>query len=341
MSSLGRRNKKPTIKEIAASTGFSPATVSLVLNNKGSFAEETRAAILQAFGEAEPRRGAAHEPGFIRLLMEEATSSRMTDAYNADIIAGIESECAALGFELVLSIVRPDSPVEQWTDGVAGLILLGGGGITDALIERVRGDGLPILLVDNYVHQGDVSTVHADHYGAGFLATQYLIGRGHRSIGFISGPVKYKPLVDRYAGYCAALMEYGLPLVPHYVAPNEDRMFVKGYLEMNYLMKLADRPTAVFAVSDRAALGAVQALQELGLARGKDVELIGCDGIPDIGSLQPALPTVHVPRIEVGQMAVRFLVAAIDGNRLPGKIVLPARLVEPESGDPPAGVTGR
>ncbi|MFB9274122.1 LacI family DNA-binding transcriptional regulator [Cohnella cellulosilytica] len=331
MNNSGKRNKKPTIKEIAALTGFSPATVSLVLNNKGSFPDETRSAILQAFGESEPKRGSSQELRYIRLMMEESTSSRVTDAYNSDIIAGIESECQALGFEIILSIVRSDHNVEQWTDGVAGIIMLGGGGITDALIERVRSERLPILLVDNYVHQGDVSSVHADHYGAGFLAAQYLIDQGHRSIGFISGPAKYKPLVDRYAGYCAALMENGLPLNPHYVAPNEDRMFVKGFMEMKYLMELADRPTAVFAVSDRAALGAVQALEELGLVQGKDVELIGCDDIPDIRSLQPPIPTIRVPRIEVGQMAVRFLSATIGGNRLPGKIVLPARLVRPEA----------
>ena len=172
-------------------------------------------------------------------------------------------------------------------------------------------------------------SVHSDHYGAGYLATAYLIERGHRRIGFLSGPAKYKPLVDRYAGYCAALMNYGLPLAPEWIAPNKDRKYVKGYLEMKCLMELPERPSAVFAVSDRSAFGALQAMRDLGLELGTDVEMIGCDNIAGDQEVSRLIPTVHVPRAEVGQMAVRFLVEAIKGNALIGQVVIPGKLVGP------------
>jgi LacI family transcriptional regulator len=319
--------KKPSIKEIADLTGFSPATVSLVLNNKGAFAEETKHSIRQAFAELSHDLAVAEGKRFVRLLIEEYAALFERDSYNSEIVRAIENECRLLGFEMVLTFVREDNDTREWLDNVAGLILVGGGLITDELIEELKRSGIPLVLVDNYSHSGNTLSVHSDHYGAGYLATAYLIERGHRRIGFISGPAKYKPLVDRYAGYCAALMEHGLPLVPELISPNLDRKYVKGYLEMKYLMELPDRPSAVFAVSDRSAFGALQALRELGLHLTADVELIGCDNIGGNEGVADRIATVHIPRAEVGQMAVRFLNETIKGNTLEGKVVIPGKLV--------------
>lgn len=330
MSGKQEIRKKPGIKEIAELTGFSPATVSLVLNNKGSFSEETKHAIRQAFAERNHDLAVSEGRSFIRLLIEESSSLFDSDTYNGEIVASIENECRLLGYEVVLTFVREDSDPSLWLDHVAGLLLLGGGLITDALIGQLRLSGTPIALVDNYSHKGDTLSVHSDHYGAGFLATEYLIGRGHRRIGFISGPAKYKPLVDRYAGYCAALMEYGLPYLPDYVAPNRDRKHIKGYLEMKYLLELSELPDAVFAVSDRSAYGALQAMRDTGFAPGRDIELIGCDNIGGDQGVSGQIATVHIPRAEVGQMATRFLVESIKGNPLGGKVILPGRLVLPD-----------
>ncbi|QHW32908.1 LacI family transcriptional regulator [Paenibacillus rhizovicinus] len=327
----GRR--KPAIKEIADLTGFSPATVSLVLNNKGSFSDDTKHAIRQAFAERSHDLALSGGRSFIRLLIEGSSALFGSDTYNSEIIQAIESECRLLGFEIVLTFVREDDDPLAWLDNVAGLILVGGGLITDAIIGQLRLQGVPLVLVDNYSHRGDALSIHSDHYGAGFLATEYLIARGHRRIGFISGPSKYKPLVDRFAGYCAALMEHGLPLVPAYISPNIDREHIKGYLEMKYLMELPERPDAVFAVSDRAAYGALQALREMGLVLGQDVDMVGCDNIRGDQAVSGQITTVHIPRAEVGQIGVRFLIESIKGNALGGKVVLPGRLVVPGEDD--------
>lgn len=320
--------KKPSIKEIADQTGFSPSTVSLVLNNKGSFSEETRQAIRKVYAERSLELAQAGGRPFIRLIIEESVSL-MDDPYNREIVQAIEGECRLLGHEVMLTFVRQDADPHAWLEHAAGLIALGGGLITDAMIAELHQSGVPLVLVDNYSHRGDVLSIHSDHYGAGHMATQYLIERGHCRIGFISGPAKYKPLVDRYAGYCAALMEHDLPLVPELVSPNMDRKYIKGYLEMKYLMGLRDRPTGVFAVSDRAAYGAIKAIRDLDLTLGRDVELIGCDNIRGNEDIAEQVATVHIPREEVGQLAVRFLIEAIKGNTLGGKVVIPGRLQAP------------
>ncbi len=329
MSEKNESRRKPSIKEIADRTGFSPATVSLVLNQKGSFSDETKHTIRQAYAELSHDRALAEGRLLIRVLIEQYASFE-TDPYYGEIIHGIEKECSLLGYEMVLSFVREGSDSQAWLNQVGGLIALGGGLITDELISELRHSGIPLVLVDNYTHKGDILSVHSDHYGAGFLATEYLIGRGHRRIGFISGPVKYKSLVDRYAGYCAALMEHGMPLDPQYITPNFDDGYIKGYQEMKYLLQLSERPTAVFAVSDRAAFGALQAMNEAGLADG-EIELIGCDNVGGSQGMAERIATVNIPRLEVGQMSVRFLVEAIKGNALVGKVVIPGTLALPSA----------
>jgi DNA-binding LacI/PurR family transcriptional regulator len=328
MNEKNENRKKPSIKEIADRTGFSPATVSLVLNRKGSFSDETKHLIRQAYAELSHDRALAEGRLFIRVLIEQYASFE-NDPYYSEIIQGIEKECSLLGYEMVLTFVREGYDSRAWLNQVGGLIALGGGLITDALVGELRQSEIPLVLVDNYTYKGDVLSVHSDHYGAGFLATEYLIGRGHRRIGFISGPVKYKSLVDRYAGYCAALMAHGMPLDPRYVTPNFDDSYIKGYKEMNYLLELPERPTGVFAVSDRAAFGALQAMNEAGLTNEEPIELIGCDNIGGSQGMAEKIATVNIPRFEVGQMSVRFLVEAVKGNTLVGKVVIPGTLALP------------
>ncbi|UVI29284.1 LacI family DNA-binding transcriptional regulator [Paenibacillus spongiae] len=321
--------RKSGIKEIADLTGFSPTTVSLVLNNKGTFSDQTKQTIHQAFAELNYDRAVSEGRQFIRLLIEESSSSLQSYPYNSEIIQAVESECRRLGYEIILTFVRETPDPVAWLENVSGLILVGGGLITDELVEELRQSGLPLVLVDNYSHRGDVLSVHSDHYGAGYMATEYLIGQGHERIGFIGGPAKYKPLVNRYAGYCAALMAHGLPFVPEYVAFPGDRKYIKGYDEMKSLIALPERPGGVFAVSDKSAFGALQALRDMALEPGRDVQLIGCDNIQGQQEIFGQIPTVHVPRVEVGVMAVRFLIEAMKGNLLQGKIVIPGKLILP------------
>jgi DNA-binding LacI/PurR family transcriptional regulator len=322
-----KKSKKSTIKEIAEMTGLSVSTVSLALNNKGSLSQETRTKVQQAAEELEYVIAPKTEAQFIRLLIEESSHSVFSDPFNGEIIKAIEQECRGLGFELALTFVSHENNIEAWTVGASGLLFLGGGLITDELLLKLKESPIPAVLVDNYLRNGEFISIHADHYGAGYLAAQYLIEKGHRKIGFISGPARYKTLTDRFAGYCSALVEHGIPLDINYVSPNFGNQKHKGYQEMKVLMELSDRPTAVFACSDKAAIGASQALADLGLSAGEDVELVGCDNIERIKDLPFPLTTVDIPKSQVGQQAVRTLIEAINGNAYIRKIVIPAQLV--------------
>ncbi len=181
MSEKNESRRKPSIKEIADRTGFSPATVSLVLNQKGSFSDETKHTIRQAYAELSHDRALAEGRLLIRVLIEQYASFE-TDPYYGEIIHGIEKECSLLGYEMVLSFVREGSDSQAWLNQVGGLIALGGGLITDELISELRHSGIPLVLVDNYTHKGDILSVQRIKDIHARLPNTHLVMHGSSSV---------------------------------------------------------------------------------------------------------------------------------------------------------------
>jgi LacI family transcriptional regulator len=153
----------------------------------------------------------------------------------------------------------------------------------------------------------------------------------------IQGPEKYKPLVERYLGFRQALREAGIPITEALMQPSISRGIPrKGYREMQRLLECDPRPTAVFAVTDRTALGALDAIYERGLRVPEDISLIGFDDIAPGAQARPSLSTIHRPNYEMGVVAMRRLDAVITGQSLiPMKLVLYNDLVARDSTAPP------
>jgi DNA-binding LacI/PurR family transcriptional regulator len=119
---------------------------------------------------------------------------------------------------------------------------------------------------------------------------------GHTRIGALPGPAKYKSLVDRLRGHTIALLERGL--VPDLAlqpppTPGHPR---KGYVQMQEILALPRRPTAVFAVSDKTAFGAMEAIKDAGLRIPRDISIVGIDDVHESACSSPPLTTYHVPK---------------------------------------------
>jgi DNA-binding LacI/PurR family transcriptional regulator len=192
---------------------------------------------------------------------------------------------------------------------------------------------VPAVLVDNYVVDQALHCVVADNVTAGYLATRHLLRLGHRRIGLLAGPRKYRSLVDRQEGYLDALTEYEVPvdrsLMP---PPTHHAGGQKGYQQMLRLLELPEPPTAVVAISDKTAFGALEALKERGLQIPKDMALVSMDDVEESAHTTPPLTTVRVPRAEMGAEAVRRLLALLRGEApRPTKTTLYTQLVVRES----------
>ena len=157
--------------------------------------------------------------------------------------------------------------------------MLGGGDLSRDWVQAAADSLLPVVMLDHFIPGIELPTVVPDNFAGAYSMTQYLIEMGHERIGFIRGPSKYWTLGERLAGYMLATQRSGLTpdmdLVPPRISHGEE----KGYGEMLHLLDLPNPPTAVFAVSDKAAVGAYRAALDRGFSIPGDISIAGFDDI--------------------------------------------------------------
>jgi DNA-binding LacI/PurR family transcriptional regulator len=337
-----RRGHRPSMRDVARAAGVSAATVSLVVTGQSGVSEETRArtlAVMQQMGYARPPKPRREGQRYtLAIITEQLLQPVEHDIFYSEILQGIQTEAQRQRHRVMLNLLEGgESGVDALLDGlrgeVDGLILANGGDLTDDAIRRLIASSVPAVLVDNYVVDQPLHCVVADNVTAGYLATRHLLHLGHTRIGLLTGPRKYRNLVDRQEGYLDALTEHGIPPDPSLMPlPTHHAGGQKGYQQLLQLLDLDRPPTAVVAISDKTAFGAMEALKERGLQIPRDVALVSIDDVLESAYTTPPLTTVSVPRAEMGVEAVHRLLALLRGESpRPTKTVLYTHLVIRES----------
>jgi LacI family transcriptional regulator len=332
---------RSNIRDVAALAGVSISAVSLALNGKPGVSAAKRARVLQIAHELGYERNNGQRPPVdtrvLGLLMETLSIPAAHDRFYAEIVAGIEQAAQRLGYRLLLHLYRPGvDPIGDiralMGRDIEGLIIANGGDVTDEVIAGIARGKTPLVLVENYVSQ-PVHAVLADNFTAGLEVTRHLLSLGHTRIGALPGPAKYKSLVDRLRGYTIALLEHGLLPDQTLQPPPTPGHPRKGYVQMQQLLSLPERPTAVFAVSDKTAFGAMEAIKDAGLRIPDDVSIVGIDDVHESAYSSPPLTTFHVPKHELGDVAVATLDALLklETPPAPAKIALAGELVVRQS----------
>ena len=335
---------RPTITDVAKLAGVSPSAVSMYLNNRPGIGAETQLRIADAVDELGyvPRGGEARRKskGFIGVLVERLPKLLTGDLFYADVVSGVKEKRRGLGYSIAVSVI--DEPTEELPrlvaeDSIEGLLALGGGDITDELVRLIIKSGMPLVTVDNQSELQPVNSVVVDNYRGAYAATRHLLELGHRRVAIIQGPRKYKSLTERYHGYLNAMIDAGFCLDRELIQrPLSSGFPNKGYREMKALLSLEAPPTAVFAVSDRTALGAMVAIKEAGLGVPRDISIVGFDDMPPDVYPPPALTTVTSERLAMGHIAMQRLHRIIKNPRyVPINIVMPCQLVIRDSSGKP------
>lgn len=316
----------------------------MFLNDRPGISGRTRAVIEAAINELGyvPRQDKRRHPsnGFVGLVVEKLPLTLRGDYFYAAVADGIQHEAERLGYSLAISVLnQPQTDLPRLIDEqqVVGVLAIGGGDVTDHLLERIAERNMPLVTVDNDSLLRPLNSVVVDNQRGAYLATRHLIELGHRWIAVIRGPAKYKSLTERFYGYIQALVDAGITPDPRLIQPAISQGIPrKGRLEMQQLLRLDPRPTAVFAVSDRTALGAMDALQEAGLSVPDDISMVGFDDMPPEAYAHVALTSVTSRRDEMGRTAVQRLHALVQDPTLPPvKIVMHTQLVYRDSVAPP------
>ena len=331
-----------TLKDIARKVGYSITTVSRALNDYDDVSEETKQLIKRVAQEMgyhphviaqSLQRRRTNTVGFI----VPATERYLSDPYFLELLAGIGDGAASYDFDLLISTCKPMDPKEplvyermvkgRRVDG----IVVARTRCDDERIAYLVSEGFPLIAFGRTASEQDFPYLDVDGEKGVCEAVRYLIGLGHRRIGFIA-PSEYLMFAKhRLAGYKRALQDNGLELDPALVVEGNLTQS-RGYQRMEQLLDLEEPPTAVVAGNDLMAFGAMEAAQERGLVVGRDVAVIGFDDVPLAAYFRPALTTVHQPIYDIGKTLSQMLIKIIKGEELAQRqIILRPELVVRES----------
>lgn len=329
-----------TIKDIARESGYAVGTVSRVLNNHPDVSEKARERILAV---VEKNRFVLNNNA--KNLKQQVSSAILV------LVKGTHNELFAALMEALQALLA-DSPYTLITEyfdeddsEVAhavrlaaekkpkGILFLGGNAINfQRDFARIQ---VPAVLVTTPAEGfgfANLSSVYTDDRAAAACAMEYLLRQGHRHIAMIGGrPERSDVSRLRYAGGEEAFRRSGLPL-ESLVREGEARYsYREGYDTMCRVLEQHPEITAVFAVADVVAIGAMRALRDGGREAGADVSVIGFDGL-EIGEyLSPKLTTIRQSVGELARQSVAILRGSIEKHMPARHVTVPFELVTGES----------
>jgi LacI family repressor for deo operon, udp, cdd, tsx, nupC, and nupG len=215
--------------------------------------------------------------------------------------------------------------------------------VFDGILLRVAGDleedylvplletGCPYVAIKRYLPHREINCVVHDDLQGAFRATEHLIKLGHTRIGLIASQHTIVGR-DRSQGYFKALEAYEVDADPSLIRYSDSFREEEGHRATSELLSLEERPTAVFAASDRLAVGAYRAIEETGLRIPEDVAIVGYGDIPPIRLLSPPLTTVRLSYRDLGIQSVSLLLDIITHKvRPPQRVVIESSLIVRES----------
>ena len=323
-----------TIKDVASLAGVSPMTVSRVINESDRVSPETQRRVEKAISElgyipSRLARGlSGHRTGTLAVIVPDVANPFFTM-----IVRAAEEVARRSAYRVILCDTRADLAVER--DVIEELIAHRVEGIAIAPVSdqskphlaRLSRFGVPFVLIDRTVARVDCDAVLGDSVGGAQRLVEHLIGLGHRRIGMIVEKDEVSTARERRQGYESALKAGGLPLDPGLVVettPDPDG----GFKGMVRLLSTEDPPSAVFAVNNLVALGAIEAVRSAGLEVPGDVALVCFDDIEFASRLYPFLTALEQPAETFGTLGTQLLLERIQG-RGPTRdhvVVLPGQL---------------
>ncbi|MBO0992116.1 LacI family DNA-binding transcriptional regulator [Bacillus sp. SD088] len=339
--------KQATIYDIAKKAQTSTATVSRVLSDSGyPVSNKLKARIQQVAKELN------YIPNMIGRQLKTNNSMTVgviipsiTNPFYSSIVLGIEDIARSRGYHVLLCNSHRSPELEEeylktlLEKQVRGLIVSSISSNKE-LVEALVQKGLNVVAFDQTIEGLDCSQIQFDFRKGGFLATEYLIEKAHRKIGFISSPLTRPSRLSIYEGYQHALEKYGMKTEKEWIqiASNEEELSERNY-EFNNgidltrkLLQCSNLPTAIFVCNDMTAFGVMNELANHGVKVPEQMSVIGFDNIEFSQMITPSLTTIQQPDYEMGRMACNILLDQLDGKGIEKvDIVLQPKIIERHS----------
>ena len=317
---MARGKKAITIQDVARTAGVSVSTVSRVLNDKDDVAPDTYQRV----------RDVIQEMGYTSSLAARSMRSRRTnvigliipdvaDSFSIQVMKGVNQAIFELDYDLIIytsGSIKKRSAAEREQYFVSLL----NGSIADGVVIVTPAatnfsTASPVVTIDPNSECPECLTIIAANHKGAMAAMEYLLGLGHRRIGFITGRPDLQCAERRLQGYQDALHLAGIPLDPDLIAAG-DFSSETGRLCARKLLSLSEPPTAIFAANDQSAIATIETARDMGLRVPDDLSVVGFDNIPEATYFNPVLTTVDQFIDQMGRVATEKLIGLIQGEAL-------------------------
>ncbi|MBL0744510.1 LacI family DNA-binding transcriptional regulator [Chryseolinea lacunae] len=331
--------KTVTIKDIARMLGISKSTVSRALSGRSDIHPETKQKIMALASELH------YEPNALAINLKQQKTNTIgviipetMNRFFAHAVGGIQKVSDMAGVNVMIcqsneSYISEKNNLHSLVSSRVDGLIVSISRETDRTdhFKPIIDRGIPMVFFDRICQDIDASQVYTDNYEIAFEGTEHLILQGYRRIAFVAGPQHLFNSRNRLQGYVDALKKHNLPVRESYIVHSHYRSDkVEEYTR--YLMQLPQRPDAVFAINDYAAIEMMHIMKKSGLKIPDDIAFLGFNNESMCRFVEPPLSSIDHPAHDMGAAAAEILITQIRHQNLkPENRIIKSKLVIRES----------
>lgn len=337
-----RPTRRVKLDDVAKHAGVSRATASLVVRNSSKIPAETHErvrAAMKALGYIYNQSA-----GSLRSQKTKTLGMVIADISNpfyAQLASGIEWACHQQDYLTIFADSAEDGGRQRMIierliqHNVAGVFLSASGDHSADDLAALDAAGIPVIQIMRHVDWRNVPYVGPDNVAGIQLGIDHVVALGRKSIAFIGGPPGKSSSEERLQGFRKGMAKHKMKIRRNFIQSSPISRIEAMKVAMD-LLSLPERPDAIICYNDLMALGAMLAMQRLGLTPGKQVALVGFDDIPESSLWTPSLTTISIDARNIGRLAARVLLDKIaNPQRVLRHIIVEPKLVVREScGEP-------
>lgn len=329
--------KKTTIKDIGDLLGLTPSAVSKALNDHPRISAKTKLAVKEAAIKLQ------YQPNFLSSALRKGKSNlvglivpRINTNYYASVIENIEDVLNKNGYHVIMA--QTNESFKKECESIDNLLNIQVDGIIASIAhetvdfdyyKKIKEKGVPLILFDRGENDLEVDYIGIDDYNCSHLIVAHLVQQNYKRIAHITGFRHTRIFNNRIRGFRDALQKFGLPIEKELIIES-NLQIEDGRRIMKSLLENKNRPDAVYAASDNAALGALQVLLEENIKVPEEIAVVGFGNELFGTIIKPEISTINQFSAEIGkQAALAFLERISHPKRKVSlnKIILEAELL--------------
>ena len=308
-----------TLKELAQKLNLSISTISRALNDHPDISKSTKEKVkglalkLNYAPNIFARGFRLHKTNIIGVIVPS-----ITHYFTSTILKGVLEEAEIKGYRVIIS--ESNNNMTKQAEMLRTMVQFGVDGILMSLSKTSQNirqilttlDSVPLVLFDKVSDKIPCTQIVINEDEAAFNAVEHLINTGKKRIAIIKETENSYSSRKRYAGYLRALKENNLPIYEKLILSTEDISLLEGKRMATLLLSMKNKPDAVFAITDNAAIGVIKILKKFNIKIPKEIAVVGFSNSLSSTIIEPKLTTIDQPGKRIGSVAVKYLIDEIE-----------------------------